>query len=240
LQLSKIKLIFAEKKMKFPRTYHFDFSPGTDDDDKILFDLSELLGDEIVLTEKLDGENTCLKEEGAFSRSHASPSISPWATEVRFLWDFYKSSLAPLSFYGENMQGVHSIEYSDLESPFYLFAIYDEIMEVWLSWDEVKEFSEILGIPHAPELSRGSFDKNSLKEEIERIMSGGSRLGGEIEGVVARKIDRIHPKSFYKNVVKYRREGHVKTDEHWTKNWKEAKFKYRAYQLIEKHLRGEK
>jgi hypothetical protein len=51
-----------ENKLKYPRTKHFDFSPGVSNDDKILHDLSNFIGKEIVILEKRDGEN-CLDGE---------------------------------------------------------------------------------------------------------------------------------------------------------------------------------
>jgi len=41
-----------------------------------------------------------------------------------------------LMLFGENMVGIHSIEYDNLQSYFYLFSIY-RIGVGWLSWDEV-------------------------------------------------------------------------------------------------------
>lgn len=48
-------------KYKYPRTLHFEFSPGVQNDDRIQFDLSSFEGREVVATEKRDGEN-CLDE----------------------------------------------------------------------------------------------------------------------------------------------------------------------------------
>ena len=45
--------------MKYPRTYHLPYSPGATKDDKKLQDgwFSSYIGQEIVITAKLDGEN---------------------------------------------------------------------------------------------------------------------------------------------------------------------------------------
>jgi hypothetical protein len=43
-----------------------------------------------------------------------------------------------------------------------------------------------------------------------------------MEGVVTRNADEYAVDAFAANVCKYVRKGHVKTDEHWTKNWKRA------------------
>ncbi len=44
-----------------------------------------------------------------------------------------------------------------------------------------------------------------------------------MEGVVTRNADSYSTDEFSKNVFKYVRKEHVKTDEHWTRNWRRAK-----------------
>ncbi len=46
-----------------------------------------------------------------------------------------------------------------------------------------------------------------------------------IEGIVSRNTAAYPVDRFSENVFKYVRKGHVKTDEHWTRNWKRAKLK---------------
>src|SRR5690606_36086297 len=45
-------------RMKYPRTYHLPQSPGMNDDDRMLKSLEIFHNREIVITEKMDGENT--------------------------------------------------------------------------------------------------------------------------------------------------------------------------------------
>ena len=65
--------------MKYNRTYHLPFSPGTTNDDRINYDWQGILDHELVITEKLDGENTCLKTSGVYARSHGAVNQNPWA-----------------------------------------------------------------------------------------------------------------------------------------------------------------
>lgn len=46
-------------RYKYPKTFHFSFSPGVQNDDRTTFDLSSFEGKEVIATEKMDGEN-CL------------------------------------------------------------------------------------------------------------------------------------------------------------------------------------
>ena len=116
--------------------------------------------------------------------------------------------------FGENMEGVHSIEYSNLESPFYIFAIRRN--GIWLSWEKVEKRAKELGLPTVPVLFKGVVQ--SL-EELKNLLREESYLGGEREGVV-RNVNSFEDLSL--NIGKVVRQGHVQTDEHWSRNWEKA------------------
>ncbi len=65
---------------KYGRTNHYPFSSGSTSDDRINYDDWENMSSirEVVHTEKLDGENTCLNKYGVFARWAAS-THHPWA-----------------------------------------------------------------------------------------------------------------------------------------------------------------
>ncbi|TYB64218.1 kinase, partial [Nonomuraea sp. PA05] len=56
-------------RVHYPRTPHLPWSPGATPDDVRAGDLSGLRGREVVVTEKLDGENTTLYADGLHARS---------------------------------------------------------------------------------------------------------------------------------------------------------------------------
>lgn len=209
------------ESLKYPRTYHFPFSPGTTSDDRIKHDWQSLLKQELVITEKLDGENTCLKMEGVFARSHAAPTLNPWAKNMWTIWENTKNSLGHLEVFGENLYGLHSIEYARLESYFYVFAIREK--GKWLSWDDVVLYAHALDLPTVPVLARGHFSEQDIKNTIHKALTEGSALEGECEGIVCRLAETFDNETFSQSVLKYVRKNHVKTDEHWTRNWKRAK-----------------
>ena len=70
---------------KYNRTYHLSWSLGATNDDRISNSVDSLLGKEIVITEKLDGENTGMTNDGVYARSHAAFTTSDWSREVRTL-----------------------------------------------------------------------------------------------------------------------------------------------------------
>ncbi len=206
---------------KYSRTYHFPFSPGTTSDDRILKDWEGLLQRPIIMTEKLDGENNCIKKEGVYARSHAAPTRNPWAKNAWAIWERVKDSLGDFEIFGENLYGVHSIEYTHLKAYFYIFAIREG--DRWLSWDDVCFYAEVLDLPTVPVFKQGLFSKSNIITAIEEGMEAGSALGGECEGFVFRNAADFAVDDFKYNVLKYVRANHVKTDEHWTRNWHRAK-----------------
>lgn len=218
---------------KYNRTYHYPFSPGTTSDDRInqnyWQDIQAIK--QIVHTEKLDGENNCLSKYGVFARSHATPTESAWTRHLRQHWALIKNTLGDLEIFGENLYAIHSIEYQRIESHFYVFAIRED--ERWLSWEEVKFYAALLDFPTVPELEivQMPISQSVYETTILEMVSKPSVFGSvdvlenkpcTKEGIVSRNTASFSINDFSKNVFKYVRKGHVKTDEHWSKNWKKA------------------
>ena len=211
---------------KYNRTYHLPYSPGATNDDRISNGVETLLGKEIVITEKLDGENTGMTNGGVYARSHATFTTSDWSREVRQLHDIkVKGNLSEGEFiFGENLEGIHSIEYTNLKSYFYIFGVRDN--NIWVPWNSVEEYSYLLDIPTVPILFKGVLNtKEELQVLVEKLVKEDSVLGGEREGIVIRNVDMFNDCDFKDNVMKWVRKNHVKTDSHWTRNWKKAEIK---------------
>jgi hypothetical protein len=208
---------------KYPRTYHLPYSPGTTNDDKISDSVSSLIGIDIVITEKLDGSNSSITKDGVYARSHVDFSKNPWDKEVWNIFHLIKRDLDEDVFlFGENLEGVHSIEYTNLDSYFYIFGIRDN--NIWIPWEKVEEYSYLLDIPTVPVLFKGVVNsEKELKQIVDKLVSEKSELGGEREGIVVRRADMFHNDDFAENVMKCVRKDHVTTDEHWSRNWVKAK-----------------
>jgi hypothetical protein len=209
---------------KYNRTYHLPWSPGSTNDDRISDNVESLLGKEIVITEKLDGENCGMTDEGVYARSHAAFTTSAWSREVRQLHKLSVEDELGDGFFlfGENMEGIHSIEYTNLESYFYIFGIRDN--DIWTPWEKVEEYSYLLDIPTVPVLFKGIVNSaKELQQIVEDLVSKPSELGGQREGIVVRNAGEFDNSDFAENVMKWVRKGHVQTDVHWTRNWKKAK-----------------
>lgn len=138
---------------KYCRSLHAQISLGTTSDDRFMpkgYVKSFAEKEDLVLTEKLDGQNNCFNKNGVFARSHTAPTVHPWDKPMRERWELIKNDLNDLEIFGENMYGIHSIAYNNLESFFYVFAVREG--DRWLSWEEVKFYAAMLDFPVVPEI----------------------------------------------------------------------------------------
>lgn len=229
---------------KYSRTYHYPFSPGTTSDDRIAHnywsDLQKI--ETLVHTEKLDGENNCLNKYGVFARSHAVPTTSPWTATLREFWQRIKYELGDLEIFLENLYAIHSIKYLSLEHHFYVFAVREG--ERWLSWEEVKFYAAMLDLPTVPQIAIETtpIDRPSFEQRIKDIVIGNSAFDSvdaatgkpcSMEGIVSRNTGSFSTDAFAKNVFKWVRKGHVKTDQHWTRNWRRAPLKHEGGEHVD-------
>jgi hypothetical protein len=208
---------------KYPRTYHIPCSPGSTNDDRISNSVDSLLGIDIIITEKLDGSNTSITKDGIYGRSHIEFSKNPWDVKSWEIWNRINRDLdSGVFIFGEGMYGIHSIEYSNLSSYFYMFGVRDN--NIWIPWEAVEEYSYLLEIPTVPVLFKGIINsEKELNQIVEDLTSHKSALGGEREGIVIRNAGMFHNDDFSSNIAKWVRRGHVQTDSHWTRNWRRAK-----------------
>lgn len=211
---------------KYPRTYHLPNSPGTTSDDRIAKSVDSLVGIDIVITEKLDGSNTAITKDGVYGRSHADFTKNPWDVKSWEIHQRIKNDLSEdLFIFGEGMYGIHSIEYQNLTSYFYLFGVRDN--NIWVSWESVEEYAFLLDLPTVPVLFKGRVNsEKELKDLTESLVKEPSALGGHREGIVVRNAEMFHNDDFAENVMKWVRKNHVSTDSHWTRNWVKAQLKY--------------
>ncbi|MEE1771959.1 RNA ligase family protein [Streptomyces sp. JV185] len=192
----------------YPRTAHLPWSPGATSDDVRIAGLAALAGREVVVTEKLDGENTTLYADGLHARSLDS-AHHPSRGWVKALQGRVGARIPDgWRVCGENMFARHSIPYDGLESFFYGFSVWDG--ERCLDWDRTVEFLRGLGIPAPPVLWRGVFDARAEKALRARKLDTGRQ-----EGYVVRPVDGFGAADFGRLVAKWVRPGHVRTDTHW-------------------------
>ena len=202
---------------KYNRTPHFQWSLGCTNDDKIANDISLLINNPIVITEKIDGSNTSLEKEGCFARTHSGPPNHKSFDGLKALHASIKLKIPnEIQLFGEWCYALHSIEYSKLPHYFLLFNVRDLKNNKWLSWGEVELWAEEIGVPTVPVLFKGICDsENNLQKLTEKFMKEPSLCGGLREGIVARVENEFSDDLFAKSIVKNVRKGHVQTSEHW-------------------------
>lgn len=193
---------------KYGRTYHLPWSPGVTSDDKVLKHITRILcGDDSVVTEKMDGENTTIYSGGTHARS-----VDGRHHPSRDWMKAYAAGISPMldeneRIIGEYLYARHSIAYNDLESYFYGFAwIVDNVFQ---SWDDTVQRFESLGIIHVPVLYRGPLSESKL-HELEQTLDLDRQ-----EGYVVRCASAFTEEELAECVGKYVRENHVQSDTHW-------------------------
>ncbi len=193
---------------KYPRTPHLPWSPGATADDKTLTDCGHFSTMNVVITEKMDGENTTLYRDYFHARSidgrhHPSrdwvkSAHSTFAHEIPEGWRLC----------GENLYARHSIPYENLQGYFYLFSIWTDENKC-LSWQETEAWAELLGLPMPRVLYRGAWNA-SVIEPLHTTLDLVHQ-----EGFVVRNTEGFDYGDFGKNVAKWVRKNHVTTDDHW-------------------------
>ena len=215
--------------MKYPRTTYWPWSPSVAEGDKLHSDPAYFVGKDLVITEKIDGGNTMLHKGQVYARSVSEPSSAKWMAMVK-KHHAWKVQETDVYLYGEDIYGVHSIEYGAVreEDTFFAFAMVRNQFGAWwfASWEAVKDYAYDKRICTVPELFNGKVSSvDELARIVEKLMAEGSSLGGEREGVVIRTACEFPFTSLNRNVCKSVRANHVQTDEHWTRNWKPCKVK---------------
>lgn len=202
-------------RRKYPRTKHLPWSLGRTSDDKVMASEDVELnfgGADVVVTEKLDGENTTIYSDGTCHARSLDSAHHPSRAWVKSLAAQVGPQLPTgWRICGENLFAEHSISYDALPSYFAVFSIWND-QNTALSWDETVEWCELLDLTVVPTLYEGPYDQ----EAIEASYTGHSSFSsGESEGYVVRVSRAFNFDDFESSLAKYVRPNHVQTDVHW-------------------------
>lgn len=193
---------------RYPRTLHFPFSRSRTDDDKVLTSVAHFHGREVVVTMKMDGENTSLYRDGYHARSLDSRHHPSRDWVKAFHAGFAHDIPEGWRVCGENLYARHSLFYDALPSYFLGFSVWND-QNIALGWDETLEFFQLLGVTPVPLLYRGVFDEALLRKLAADMDTSKN------EGFVARLAGPIRYQDFARSAAKWVRAAHVQTDEHW-------------------------
>ncbi len=194
-------------QVKYGRTLHLPWSESVNSDDRTMSDMAHWAGREVVVTEKMDGENTSIYRDylharSVDGRSHPSRNLlkafaSRWQHDLPEWWRLC----------GENLYARHSIAYDELIHHFMGFSIWDEANDC-LSWDDTMVWFELLGVTPVPVLYRGIYDEQKIRSLWTPDMRDNS------EGYVMRLADRFNYAEFRLYMAKFVRKDHVQTIKH--------------------------
>ena len=202
-------------KQKYPRTLHLPWSPGATSDDKMLTVKSmydNFYDRHVLVTEKMDGENTTMYQDYIHARSLDSNHHPSRDWVKRYHSELAHNIPDRWRVCGENMFAKHSISYDNLDSYFYGFSIWDE-NNICLDTETTKEWFDLLGIKHVPIITHLYTVGNGWDWHIIGLAQEATRSGKE--GIVIRNREAFHYNDFQKNVAKYVRANHVQTNKHW-------------------------
>jgi len=192
------------KKYKYPRTPHLPWSEGCTNDDKKLNSTDHFKGKMVVVTEKMDGENTNIGKDYYHARSldgnhHNSQSyVKNIASKIQHML------LPEERVCGENLFAKHSIYYDNLEDYFLYFSIWNN--DYCKPWDITLGMCSCMGLNSVPVIYRGRYDEKLIK---------AIKIKDNMEGYVVRLEDGFGYNEFDKSVAKFVRRDHVQTDSHW-------------------------
>ena len=195
-------------KYKYPRTLHLPWSLGAMNDDRICESTDHFVGKEVIVTEKMDGENTSIYKDFFHARS-ITGNMHPTRNRVKQLQSKLHYDLRDhIRICGENCYAKHSISYSSLPAYFLAFSVWEN--DLCFSWDETLEWCELLDVKHVPVLYRGIYDEDLIK-----TLYVENREPDLMEGYVVRLASSFSYDKFSESVAKFVRANHVQCDEHW-------------------------
>jgi len=212
--------------VKYPRTYHLPWSPGMTRDDRMMPNYKVFERQPVIIMEKRDGENTTLYNDKLHARSLDSDN-HPSRKWMKNFWAqhiAYQNKIPEgWRVCGENLYAKHSIYYHNdtaLDTYFEMFSIWND-KNMCLSWDETKEWSELLDFKLVPVLYEGIWNMEII-EELNNMIELQNKDNAKIEGYVVRLMRQYHYSEFKQVCGKYVRKNHVynhgKTI-HWKNNW---------------------
>lgn len=194
------------KHYKYPRTPHLPWSLGVNNDDTKLTNTRHFESKDVIITEKLDGENTSMYADHIHARSLDSKN-HPSRDWVKAL-HAQKAHLIPEGWRvcGENLYAKHSIAYQNLSTYFYVFSIWDE-SNTCLNWHDTQEWTELLELELAPIIYKGKWNETKIRNMTLDLTKK--------EGYVVRTQTAFHYTTFKQNIAKWVRKNHVQTNQHW-------------------------
>lgn len=196
--------------VKYPRTYHLPWSEKLSKDDRKMESTDSFQGKRVVVTIKEDGENTTMYNNHIHARSLDSRN-HPSRNWVKNLWSRIAADIPEgWRICGENLYGMHTIKYRNLDTYFHIISIWNEKNEC-LSWEDTKTYAALLDIPTVPVIFEGMFNESTIKK-----IAPKTHNGDPVEGYIVRLADKFNFVDFRKSIGKVVYNNFVIKHGHWT------------------------
>lgn len=206
-----------DARTKPPRTWHLPWSPGATEDDRVMPDVEFFRGREVVVTAKMDGENTTIYgPDGYVHARRVEPLATPDSGRIKALaLEIGVDIPAEWRVCGENIVRQHTIHYENLTPHdrwfFPVFNVWNARNEC-LAWDEVCEWAALLNLPTVPVLWRGVWDEAAVKASWQPTFNGDP-----CEGYVVRPAQGFSFRDYRRAVGKFVR---AKFQQKQTHRWR--------------------
>lgn len=192
---------------KYPKTYHVPWSLGITSNDKKLSSMSFFEGKRVIVTRKMDGENSSLYRDYYHARS-LDGKHHPSRDWLKNFWSGIAMDIPDgWRVCGENLFAKHSIHYKNLKSYFLGFSVWNG--QYCLDWDSTQEWFKLLSVTPVPVLYDGIYNEKTIKS----LWKDSDGL--EHEGYVVRVAEGFDYPDFSKRVAKFVRLDHVQSEDHW-------------------------
>jgi hypothetical protein len=194
--------------VKYPRTYHLPWSENITEDDRVIDSLDPFREKQVIVTVKMDGENSTLYQDYCHARSVDSRH-HPSRDWLKNFWNTIRMDIPKgWRICGENLFATHSIHYTDLPSYFLGFSIWDD-QNNCLSWEETLQWFDLINIHPVESIYTGIFEEKTIRG------LWNADTAASTEGYVLRSANSFHSSEFQHKVAKFVRQDHVRTVTHW-------------------------
>jgi hypothetical protein len=207
-------------KIKHPKMLHLPWSGLVTEDDRKLKTDAVFHKQEVIVTEKIDGENITLAKDYWHPRSLHKKQH--WSR------DYVQGLHGRIGYQipegyricGENCYATHTIQYDRLPHYFLVHSIWRQ--RVCLSWDDSLLLAESLGLTMVPLLYRGLYDLEAIQSAVcaMRLRSICATGPGTQEGYVIRLARSFNLSHFAESVGKYVnpafRQAFDEAEDHWS------------------------
>lgn len=188
------RTMMFDGRVKYPRTPHVPWSVGTSDD-KTLANDDQFIGKNVVVTLKMDGENTSIYADGYMHARSLYPPTHPSQSWVKKLAGEISWQMATdLRVCGENLYAKHTVPYDNLETYFMVFSVWRK--DFCFPWESTKAACKVWGLKTVPVIYEGEYNK-------EKIIEAYIPYKDTNEGYVIRNDDSFKYDEFEQNVAKY-------------------------------------